>query len=493
MSALTRETPRADVAAATGGDWPHTTRPLPWLIAAFVVLLFTVPFQGIRFKLHLPADATPDRLLLVAMMVAMVFSIEVRERGSKRRLGGVECAVLIFTAVALISVAVNAGRLYRLDYLTFVDKQVLQMLSYVAFFFIAVRGVRLTEIHAFSRLVLRLSCITSLAVILESRTGYNVFYIWWGKLLKPIATVLASPTNLHPSDGSKPFIVGPTEHPLALASLLSVALPFAIVPLLNATRTRDRVGYVAAIALIIAATLSTREKTAMFAPLTVIIVLAVLRPRLIRWAPAGLLVMIPLIHIAAPGVLGEVKNIIPGASGGNYSDGRTSDYAAIEPDILSNLLIGRGFGSLDPLNWRWYRILDNEYLDELWTTGVIGLSSYIALVCTPVVAARRFARRHADGNAYADIAVIAAAGCGAFATVSATYDAMGFGEAIYSFLLMAALVAIIVREHAVRTPAPHPPTRRPVRGSGPSSVTRTPSRERARHFSTATPVGSSQA
>jgi len=489
MSALTLGTSRAEATLTAADDWPHTRRPVPWLLAAFLVMLFLVPFGAIKFKVHLPADATPDRLLIVAMIVALVVSIEPLLSGAKRQMGGVEYAVLIFAAVALISVVINADRLYRLEYFPFVEKAVLQLLSYVAFFFVVVKAVRTTEIPALSRLIVWLSCITSVGVLVESRRGFNAFYIWAGKLLSPIATVAPSPTNIHPTNGARAFIVGPTDHPLALASMLTMALPFAIVPLYRATRTRDRVGYFIAIGLIVAATLATREKTAMLSPLAVIVVLVAFRPRLLRWAPLGILLLIPMVHVAAPGVLGELKNLLPGASGGNYSDGRTADYSAITPDVLSNLLIGRGYGSLDPLNLRWYRILDNEYLDELWETGVIGLITYGAMLWTPVVAARRLVRRSA---AHAEIAVAAAAGCTAFAAVSATYDAMGFGQAIYSFLFAAALIAIIGRERLMviatsdRPRGPEPHIRSPRRSGIGSHAPRPGQR------STVTPTGSSR-
>ena len=35
-------------AAARGGDWPHTTRVLPWMIAGFIVMLWLVPFNTVE-------------------------------------------------------------------------------------------------------------------------------------------------------------------------------------------------------------------------------------------------------------------------------------------------------------------------------------------------------------------------------------------------------------------------------------------------------------
>ena len=479
--------PQTGEAVRTTDDWPHTKRPLPWLLVAFLFMLFLVPFQAIKFKLHLPADATPDRLLIVVIVVTILFSADVKRHYRKRALGVVECSVLIFGALALISVVVNAGRLYHLEYITFVEKGELQLLSYVALFFIVVRVVRSSELASLSRLILWLSCATSLGTLIESRNGYNVFYEVASKLLSPIATVQPAPTDIHPVNGAKLMIVGPTEHPLALASLLSMALPFAIVPLLNATRPQERMKYLGAIALIIAATLSTQEKTAILAPITVIITLAIFRPAMLRWLPLGVLVLIPIIHVAAPGTLSDVKALLPGSS--NYSDGRTLDYSAIKPDILSNLLIGRGFGSLDPLNMRWYRILDNQYLDLVWETGVIGLAAYGWMVCAPIFVARRLSRRAVLN---AGTAVAAAGGCAAFVTVSATYDAMAFGQAIYSFLFAAALVAVVAHEEFAPRDVPRHDVPSDSDGHGPRKPMSHLRYQPSGSVSTATPIGGSR-
>ena len=82
-------TPRTGEAVSTSDDWPHTKRPLPWLLVAFPGMLFLVPFQAIKFKLHLPADATPDRLLIVVTVVTILFSADLQaslsQAGPRRR------------------------------------------------------------------------------------------------------------------------------------------------------------------------------------------------------------------------------------------------------------------------------------------------------------------------------------------------------------------------------------------------------------------------
>ena len=193
------------------------------------------------------------------------------------------------------------------------------------------------------------------------------------------------------------------------------------------------------IGLILAADLSTYRKTAIFAPIAAFIVLAAYKRQLLRGAPIAIIVLIPVIHFASPGALGGIRQIIPSGSNGDYTDGRAGDYAAVAPDILNNVIIGRGYNTLDVTNWRTYRILDNQYLDTLFEVGVVGLAAYLAIVFTAIMTAHGVIKR---GGVRAPPALAAAAGCAAFGVLSATYDAAGFPQAVYSFLFVAGLIAV---------------------------------------------------
>ena len=417
---------------------------MPWLLAVFLVMLFLIPFNAIIFKIHLPANATPDRCLLVAMVGVLILKATTGSPKRTRRMTPVERAVLTFGGVTLLSIVLNIDRIYQQNQLTFVEKALSQLLAYGVFFFIVVATVRAAEMAAFARLILILTCLTALGTLYEAHTGYNVFYLWSAKLLSPIASVAPPPTHIHPLYGRK-IIVGPTEHGLALATMLTVALPFAVLPLLETRRTGERLFYLMVIGLILAADLSTAEKTAMFAPLAAFSVVMAYKRQLRRWAPVAVIALVPVIHFAAPGALGGVKNILPitSTSNSDYTDGRASDYSAVAPDILNNLVIGRGYGTLDAHNWRWYRILDNEYLGELFGVGFVGLLAYLAVVLTPLTTAHGVIKA---GGVRAPPALAAAAGCAAFGVVSATYDAMGFAQAPYTFFFVAGLIAVAASE-----------------------------------------------
>jgi hypothetical protein len=422
--------------------WPHTRRPLPWLLAGFMAMVFLVPFDSIILKVHLPANASLDRVFLVVMVAVFLGTKAVQKRrGARRRLTPVEVAVLTFGAIALLSIVLNIDRIYQENEFGFVTKGFIALVAYGVFFFVVIATLRPEEMPAFSRLILVLACLTALGAFYESRTGYNVFYKWSAILLHPIATVAPAPTDIHPTNGGPKNVVGPTQHGLALASMLTIGLPFAVLPLLEARRVSARLGYLLIIGLILAADLTTYRKTATLAPLAAFIVLAAYRRQMLRWAPVAIIILFPVVHVLSPGAIGGIKNVIPGLShgGSNYTDGRSNDYAAVEPDILNNVIIGRGYATLDTMDFRTYRILDNEYLDMLFMVGVVGLVAYLAIVFAALGTANRVIKR---GGVRGPPALAAAAGCAAFGVVSATYDAASFPQALYSFLFVAGLIAV---------------------------------------------------
>ena len=421
-------------------NWPRTSRPMPWLIAGFLAMLFLIPFDGITFKVHLPADIKLDRVL-VGLMIAVWVAQRLTGNtfgGPRRKRTTLERAVLIYTAIALLSIVLNIDRIVALNQLGFSEKSLSQFLGYVVFFFMVVATVRTEELGAYAKLILTLTCLTAAGTIYEAHTGINLFYEWSGKIFSPIATVMPAPTSLVNPSG-RPLIVGPTAHGLAVTSMLTIALPFAVLPLLTTKRTYKRIGYIVIIGLILAAEVSTARKTAFVAPVAAFIVLMAYNRRLRRWAPFMVLALIPVIHFAAPGALGQLTGVLGGAANSASTNGRVSDYAAVTPDILNHPLIGRGYGTLDPDNYLWYRILDNEYLDEIFQVGFLGLIAYVAIIVSALTTAHRVIKR---GGQRAPLALAAAGGCAAFGVVSATFDSAGFPQAPYTFFFAAAVITI---------------------------------------------------
>ncbi len=104
----------------------------------------------------------------------------------------------MFVGLALFSVVLNIDRIYQLNQLNFAEKRLSTLLAYVVFFFIVVRNVRSTEMGAFARFILVLTCVTASGTLYEAHSGVNLFYVWSAKLLHPVASVLPLADG-HPS------------------------------------------------------------------------------------------------------------------------------------------------------------------------------------------------------------------------------------------------------------------------------------------------------
>src|ERR1044072_3235720 len=231
--------------------------------------------------------------------------------------------------------------------------------------------------------MLALACFPAFAVIVEYRTGTNVFHDWIGSLFPGYVP----PPGVGTGDAiGRKLVYGPSVQPLAVAVMFSLALPFAFAWLLKAKERRERILYAAVVLLLIAGAVATQKKTSMIGPLVCIAVFCAYRPRaMVRLAPLAI-VLVGVIHVVAPGEFGAVVDqLAPGTVRKvNTTQDRVSDYSAIKPDLAGHLLLGRGYGSY---NQKQHRILDNEYLSLAIGVGLIGVLAYLAIFATAFLSA----------------------------------------------------------------------------------------------------------
>jgi hypothetical protein len=452
--------PRQSAAEEPGGNWPHTTRALPWMIAAFIAVLWLVPFNTIQVGVSLPVDLKLDRLLLPVILVSWVLATAIGGRGAPRwRMTPVHAAILGFAAVAGLSVVLNAAYLNQTLELGLSVKKLALLASYISFFFVVASVIRKGEIRAFLNLILALAVICALGVLWEYRFDYNVFYAWSQKLLPGFFQFTSNGTDGVDEIGRR-LVVGPAEHGLEVVAMLSMALPIAIVGLMQSTRTRNRVLYGLAICLLVGASLSTYRKSAILAPISACLVLAYFRRReLLKLAPFGLVLLIA-IPVLSPNALGSViDQLKPNRLGVSTVSDRVSDYDAIRPDILSHPVFGRGYGSYDHTS---YRILDNDMLTRLVESGIAGLIAFVLIVVAIIATAAPIIRSRDPARAPPALAI--AAGAAPFLVLSALFDIMSFPHAPYILLSLAGLLAVLAS--ADRRPGPGPAATSATPGAG---------------------------
>lgn len=424
------------------GNWPHTARVLPWLVAGFLCLLWLTPFNDIQLNSSLPVDLKLDRLVLPVIVLAWLLAFALGGRGGPRwKFTPIHAALAIFAAAAGLSVVLNAGYLDQTLEFGLALKRLALLAAYLSFFLVIASVVRKGEIRAFMNLILGLAVVVAVGTLWEFNFDYNVFYELTHKLLPGGFTFTASGIDGVDEIGRR-LVVGPTEHGLEVVAMLSMALPIAFVRLMETRRARERVLYGLIICLIFGAALATYRKSAILAPIAACLVLAYFRRReLLRLAPLGLALLVA-IPIISPNALGSVvEQLQPTKLGVSTVSDRVSDYDAIRPDVLSHPAFGRGFGSYNHTS---YRILDNELLTRLVESGIVGVLAFILVIVTIIGVAAPIIRSRDPSRAPPALAIAAAAL--PFLVLAGLFDEMSFPHAPYALLTLAGLLAVLASD-----------------------------------------------
>jgi hypothetical protein len=432
----------AGPAPAGDDDWPNTTRVLPWMIAAFIAMLWLVPFNSIELAVSAPIDLKLDRLVMPFLAGAWVLAMLAGGRMAPRlRITPIHMAIAAFVACAFLSVVLNAGHLNQTLELDLSFKKLPVLVAYVAFFLIVASSVRPTEVRAFMTLTVGLAVVCSVGIVWEYRMHQNLFQAWSDQLLPGIFRVLDSASIVGVDSLGRRGIAGPGDVGLEAVTMLSMALPIVLVRLIGSRRPNERVLYGIAACLLVAAIFATGRKSALLAPLAVLLTLAYFRRReLLSLAPLGLVIAV-VVSLLSPGaVRGTIDQFLrPDSASVATTADRTADYDAVRPDLWTNLLLGRGHGSY---NHESYRIIDSEILNRLIETGVLGLLAFVAVGLSVLFVARSTIA--ARDPTYSPPALVGAAVAVCFLTVATLFDLLGYPHAVYIFLYMAGLVAVVV-------------------------------------------------
>jgi hypothetical protein len=417
-------------------NWPHTTRALPWLIAGFMAILWLVPFDSIQLGGSLPIDLKLDRIVLPVIVLLWVLALAAGGRAAPRvRLSWIHAGIFLFAGLAWLSTVINIGEINHELLLGQAVKRLALLIAYVTFFVMIASVVRRSELAAFLRYTLVLAVVAAIGTIVEFRFNVNVFYDVAHAVLPgfQIANPVAGVDNL-----GRRLVSGPAELPLEAVGMFTMALPIALIGVIDATRSRGRILYGLAAALLLAAALTTERKSGALGPLAVILTLAFFkRQKLLRLAPLGLVLLVS-IKFLAPGAINNVlTQLAPSQLGVSTVDDRVLRFDAIRPDVWLHPLFGQGFGVYS------IRILDNELLQRLLEGGLLGLAAYVLMLLIIAFVATALVRsRERD---CATVALVAAAAAVSVLVMSALYDWMAYPHDPYILLSLAGLLAVAVK------------------------------------------------
>jgi len=449
------------------GDWPRTTRPLPWALAGFMLMLWLVPFDSIDLPIGLPLEAKLDRPVLLLIVALWVLSLTILDGPQRVRFTPIHYAFVGFVLVAVLSLVYNAETTVRLGELELGVRKLALLISYLTLFVVVASGVRPSEVRAFMNFMCGLAVVTALAVIWEYRSEFNIFFEWTQMVL-PVSL----PEELGNSDSiGRRSVIGPTIHPLAPAMMMACALPYALISMYENEDRRRKILWGLAAGIMFAAALATQRKTSIVAPIAAIAVLVAYRPRMLRALIPGAIGLFIIAHLFTPGALGGVgKQLLPQNMFGVASTiDRQNDYAAIEPDVVNRPLLGRGYETYDQKK---YRILDNQFLTTIIGTGVVGILSYISIFLAIFLIAHRVARNGKPGRAGPALAIAAATA--AMLVGSGLLDVLALPQLPYLVCFIAGFAAVLSRELGAESAprAARTAGRSPVGPGGPVTATR---------------------
>ncbi|MGH3042424.1 MAG: hypothetical protein ACRDNG_11930, partial [Gaiellaceae bacterium] len=215
--------------------WPNA-------VAAFVLIMWLVPARGYRLPISLPFNLEPYRIVLAALVLALIVAA-LSGRLKLEFLGfGVPLTILAGTAIVaailnyseLASAAEGGGAFKSLSY----------FLGFLVVFVLVASTIRT---HAAMDTVVRAlvigATIVAFSAIYESRTSYNAF----DHLAEWIPALVREARTGFEARGGNVRVYASSQHPIALSAALFMAFPLALYLVGRASsQLRSRLWVVAA-------------------------------------------------------------------------------------------------------------------------------------------------------------------------------------------------------------------------------------------------------
>jgi O-antigen/teichoic acid export membrane protein/O-antigen ligase len=369
--------------------------------------------------------------------------------------------IMCFLAASLLLAYISLGQSSRAPVSTEVtaaDRGLIGLAAWIGVVVVSSAGIRdYAQLQTLLRRAVLMGAAVAALGIFESFTKSNPIASLHVPGLNPVSTAdqfLTRAGLTRPSSTA--------QHPLELAGVLTMLLPFAIQQALDPVRT----GWMrkwAPVALIGGMIPLTVSRTSIIGLVVVLVMLLPTWRPARRWAALGFLAVGALgAKVAVPGLGTTVVNMFSALTdGGDAStQARVSDYAGVAPYIEQRPWFGRGFGTFIP---DLYRYTDNMYLLSLVEIGIFGTLVIAALFLIGYRAGRLGRRLYTD-EPRRELGQAFAAAMAAGLIVSATFDSLTFpmfaGLAFLLLGLAGAYLGIARREarSGLEEAAPGPPT-----------------------------------
>jgi len=445
-------------------------RVLAWrsLLAITIFLIMFVPIKRYDVPASLPFQLEPYRIFIAFAALGWIASLLVDPRVRLRR-SGIEAPLLLFAVAIVASLLANPSRVASVS--TQVNKTLVFFLSFFVVFYMTVSCIRrVRDIDFVVKWLVGCGAVLAIFAIVERRTNYNFFNHLASWLPLRLNKEGVPDLDLR---GGRLRVVASAQHPIALGAAFAMLVPLGIYT----AKTTGKARWTIATVLITLAMFSTGSRTAVLMILVIAIVFAWLRWREMKRLWPALLPMVVVLHVAAPGALGTIKEsffpkggLIAQQQDAPEGHARLSTLGpTLHREVYPHPAFGLGFatrvtmetvepdGTIIPGN---ARILDDQWLGVLAETGLIGFGAFGWMFIRFVRRAGRDAKHDRSQRGWlltATVASVAGYGAGMF-----TYDAFSFIQVTLLLFLVLGLGCAAWK--ATPEPAdevPVGPTRRP--------------------------------
>jgi hypothetical protein len=429
-------------------------------LVCFVAIVWFVPIRVYTLPSPGPFKLEPYRLMVLLLGLALLLGAMSGSR--KIRTCGMGWPLLVLSASAVISLAVNYSSFTERLLGTEATKAATYLLTFPIVFVLVASGVKSrADVERCVKAIVLGGAVVAFCAIVETRTGYNVF-----NHMRTVFPFLQD-TGERASEVRNGALraEASAQHPIALGVALSLCLPLALALVTRVTGTVRRIIFAGAALLLTIGMVATISRTAFLALAVMLIVgLSTERKRLVKLWPLAFVLLIAA-HTVLPGGMGRLYHSFFPKGGiaseqsvraGGVGSGRLADLDPALKLVQANAFFGTGdplppppdlvvqAATTDDATPPDPIIFDDQYLTSLVGHGVIGLGAVLWLVGFITIRLIRASRR-AKGS----LPVLSAltASVAGFAAAMLTFDAFAFVQCSIFFFTIAALGLRLARMH----------------------------------------------
>jgi putative inorganic carbon (hco3(-)) transporter len=424
-------------------------------IGAAVVFVGSVLLLGMRQSFTVPGalGLSPASLIFFGCGLLWVLTRVVGQR-SRAELGILSAAVVLYSVGSLLSFASLASKPTEPAVMASSQANLITEFALVTVFFFVTTVVRTREaLEWVAKGLVIGGAISAMFGIIQYGTGIDLAAMLKPPLLKDHGSVLSE--ALMREGFARPQ--GSAGHPLELSAILTVLVPIALGVVYSARAQGRRSWHWAVLAVVLVGGAALTLSRSAVVGLGVAVLFMAWKWPVRRVLALVAIVGVPLVvaYVTDSKLLNAFVQIFATSGTDSSLQSRDRGRAYVLEHFSDHLWFGEGTATYSA---RGYPVLDNQYLGRLMETGVIGVLTFVLLLCAgfgvALVASRRFAQRAVRAEHRRDDAGMfeltrgIAAAIAAIAVIAIILDISGFAQIwllMWIFLALAGSAFYVVR------------------------------------------------